>query len=145
MPEQSAMKRLQDCFTAVYDVSRDIGVLPDETRREPYLAALAELSDAWRAVDEGPEHDVPSEFADRTASLVARIGDDLFYGTGAADKAIAAFETALSIAPRNTVTLAGIIAAYLQGSVRRPDPRASLCRAPGGHRFQAEAGRGLHP
>jgi hypothetical protein len=44
----------------------------------------------------------------------------LFYGSGATDEAIAAFEAGLALAPNHTDSLKGIIAAYLQGSNRRP-------------------------
>lgn len=60
------------------------------------------------------------ELQRQVASVRASIGDRLFYDQNASDEAIAEFAAALELDPQCLPALKGIVAAYLQGEVRRP-------------------------
>lgn len=120
MVGDSKLNRLQSCVEAAHDASLAISFSGDREKTAEYNEKLTAVGEAWRAFVDGSAEARHAEFADATASLLARIGDDLFYGRGAADEAIAAYELALAIAPAHQESLKGIIAAYLQGSNRRP-------------------------
>jgi len=121
MSDDSRLNRLQDCVEAVHDASMRIFSGANRDANSDYGQRLASVGEAWRDFVAGSREARHADFADATASLLARIGDDLFYGRGAADEAIAAYDLALAIAPRHEESLKGIIAAYLQGSDRRPE------------------------
>ena len=116
----AALEHLQNSLEAAYDTSRRLIGLLDDDKRSRYTQALTVVGDGWRAFEAELEEAARHDYADRTATILSRIGDELFYSFGHADEAIATFELALSIAPRHAESLKGIIAAYLQGSARRP-------------------------
>jgi hypothetical protein len=105
----------------VYTASRRLSGASGSAERADYFLALAELAMAWRAFDSTLPEVERADYAGRTASVMARIGDDLFDGSGATDEAIAAFEAGLAMAPTHAESLKGIVAACLQGSDRRPE------------------------
>lgn len=120
MSDRAEMDRLQICLERVYDASRDLIGYTEGEERAAYVRALAELATAWHAFESTLQDAERADYAGRTASLLARIGDDLFYDFGATNDAITAFELGLSMAPHHAESLKGIIAAYLQGSDPRP-------------------------
>jgi hypothetical protein len=115
------LDRLRQCLEAVHTASRSLRGFPGPDERANFFLALADVAIAWPAFEFTLPEAERADYAGRTASVMARIGDDLFYGSGATDEAIAAFEAGLSMAPNHSESLKGIVAAYLQGSDRRPE------------------------
>ena len=92
-----------------------------DTQVETFREARRRVEVGWMGLEAAPACDPRAEdFREHVASVRARIGDNLFYDKGAADEAIAEYEAALALDPDCLEALKGIIAAYLQGSERRP-------------------------
>ena len=78
---------------------------------------------AWAEIDAAMAGEPrQAELRRAAADSRARIGDNLFYDKGDADEAIAEYEGALAFDADSVEALKGIVAAYLQGSDRRPQP-----------------------
>ncbi len=121
MDEAAALEQLQARLAEVFEASMDLIGLIEPTERVRYIATLSAVQHAWHELAEAAPPERRADLANRTATVLARTGDDLFYGQGAADEAIAAFELALMLAPQHAESLQGIIAAYLQGAAARPE------------------------
>ena len=144
MRNDEPLARLQDCLQAVYDAAWQIfgSVGPEE--RALFHQSLVSVSDAWRAFEAGLDEGQCAQSAELTASLVARIGDDLFYGRGATDEAIAVFRrrpidcaASLGIAKRHHRSVSA-------GQRPPAGTCATVCRASGRDRPESSTGRYLY-
>jgi len=116
-------KLLLKSLEAVHTASRGLRGTgwTDSAARAEYERAMAELADAWRALETALQAEDRADHAAHTASCMARIGDDLFWGPHATNEAIATFSFGLSLVPFHRACLEGIVTAYLQGCPRRPE------------------------
>jgi hypothetical protein len=101
------LDRLRQCLEVVHTASRNLTSLPDQDQRAAYFLALTELAVAWSVFKAPPPGCRTGGLRRPDAAVTAQIGDDLFYGFGATDEAVAAVEAGLSMVPNHTESSEG--------------------------------------
>ena len=120
-PSTAATRQdIYDRIEALIDASLDLGEnwLSPEVRGR-FHEALAKLRQTWSSFASGPA--LRDDDCQRVAGVVGEMGDRLFYEDGDSEGAIAAYDFALSLEPRNLLALKGIVAAHLQGEDHQPE------------------------